>query len=462
MKLFNSLSSKITSAIVVVSLAGIVMATIFVQRQIRTAFDRFILDQNQVYMVSALLQYYRKQGDWEDVEVFIRRYKTGEALQILPRPEGNIRPFPDIFKFPFIIADAKRNVVYGRVDQVGQEVPRQALKDGAALEVDGKTVGWLLPSTTRLPFDKNSAESAFLRRIRATSVYAMVGTILLALILGGIVANSLTKPLREVSDATREIAKGNLGYQVEVSTEDEIGQLGEAFNQMSADLELAHQTRKQMTADIAHELRSPLSVILGYTEAMSDGKITSSSEVLDVMHQEAQHLNHLVEDLRTLSLVDSGEMAMTLGYYAPEELLDRTAAALGKQAEEKGIDLLVEAEPDLPTVHVDPDRIAQVLSNLVTNALRYTPEGGRIILSAARGEGSVHLKVADTGSGIAPEDIPHIFSRFYRSDKARQQNGESGLGLAIARSLVEAHGGELSVENKTVEGATFTIELPGA
>jgi len=204
----------------------------------------------------------------------------------------------------------------------------------------------------------------------------MVGGIML---LGGVLAYSLTRRLRELTAATKKVAAGQLGYQVEVRSHDEVGELARAFNQMSADLENSNQIRKQMTADIAHDLRSPLSVILGYTEALSDRKIEGSQEIYEVLYQEAEQLNHLIEDLRTLSLADAGELALNKQPVSPKELLVDAARAYQHQAELKKISLRVVTEDHLSKITVDPNRMTQVLSNLLSNALRYTPEGGEII-----------------------------------------------------------------------------------
>ena len=256
------------------------------------------------------------------------------------------------------------------------------------------------------------------------------------------------------------MAAGELGIQVPVRTNDEVGELADSFNQMSSDLAQATRARRQMTADIAHDLRTPLSVILGYTEALSDGKLEGAPETYEVMYKEAQHLSHLIDDLRLLSLADTGELPLNRRPVAPQDLLERTSASHQPQAASKAIDLLVDAAPSLPKINVDPERLAQVLNNLVSNALRHTPEGGQIILSAEQRDNHILLKVMDTGSGIPAEDLPYIFNRFYRGDQARRQTGESGLGLAIARSIIQAHGGTITVDSTVDVGSTFTIMLP--
>jgi signal transduction histidine kinase len=261
-----------------------------------------------------------------------------------------------------------------------------------------------------------------------------------------------------LTEATRAVAGGDLGHQVPVRTSDEIGDLAKSFNQMSADLAHSNQLRRQMTADIAHDLRTPLSVILGYSEALADGKLPGTPETYEAMHLQAQHLNRLIDDLRTLSLADAGQLSLLRRPVEPRDLLEHTALAHLPAAESRRIALTVDAD-DGPPVIVDPDRLLQVLGNLVSNALRHTPDGGHVTLSAIHEDGHVMLRIRDSGPGIPADDLPHIFDRFYRGDQARQANGASGLGLAIARSLVEAHGGRLTAEN-TTGGALFTIQLP--
>jgi signal transduction histidine kinase len=305
----------------------------------------------------------------------------------------------------------------------------------------------------------NSPEATFLTNInRATLVSALVAVIL-ALSIGSLLAFTMTRSLRELTEATEQIAQGKLGMQVKVRSKDELGELATSFNKMSLDLERANQLRRQMTADIAHDLRSPLSVISGYAEALSDEKLPGTPEVYAILHQETQHLSLLVDDLRTLSLADAGELPLNLLSSDTRALLEWVATRHAFAAQEKGISLRVEAGQDGLCAIMDPERMAQVLDNLVNNAFRYTPSGGEVILAARLAGGKAHLQVRDNGSGIAPEDLPHVFDRFYRGDKSRSQSGESGLGLAIAKSIVEAHGGTIAVESASGKGTTFTITL---
>jgi signal transduction histidine kinase len=261
------------------------------------------------------------------------------------------------------------------------------------------------------------------------------------------------------------MAQGDLGQQVAVRSQDELGDLANAFNQMSHDLAQATEARRQMTADVAHDLRTPLTVLMGYTEPLQEGKLKGTPELYAVMHDEVLHLKHLIEDLRTLSLADAGELRLYRRPVDTKALLERTGLAFMALAEQKGVRLHVEAADNLPLLNVDVERTTQLLKNLVSNALRHTPAGGEIVLSAEFDAAAhrIHLAVQDTGVGIAPDALPHIFDRFYRADKSRERTeGESGLGLAIAKSIVRAHGGTIKAESAPEEGTTFTISLPPA
>jgi two-component system sensor histidine kinase BaeS len=330
--------------------------------------------------------------------------------------------------------------------------------------VNGQTVGVALFDTPGGGPPPGPPGDAFLQRVGwATAISAGVAA-LIALLVGSLLARTLTRPIRELTAATQAMAAGKLGQRVAVRSRDEIGELATSFNQMSADLARASQLRKQMTADLAHDLRTPLSILRGYTEGLKDERIQSSPELFEMMHGEVEHLQRLVDDLRVLSLADAGELPLNRRIVDPSALIERTGLAYFVQAEQQNIALRVEAPDALPSIMVDTDRMTQVLNNLVSNALRYTSQG-EIMLAATADSQHVRFEVRDTGSGIAPDDLPFVFDRFYRADKARQRTDSStssGLGLAIVKAIVEAHGGAITVESALGRGTTFTITLPVA
>ena len=250
---------------------------------------------------------------------------------------------------------------------------------------------------------------------------------------------------------------------VDIRSRDEIGDLASAFNAMSTQLVQSNQARRQMTADIAHELRNPLMVMTGYIEALRDGVLRPSPERFDMMYEEAQQLQRLVADLRTLSLADAGELALMPQIIAPVVLVARVAEGYAPVAQKAGITLVVAPVTGVPDVNVDVERMMQVLANLVTNALRHTPERGTVTLGTHAESGGAAITVTDTGEGIAPDVLPRVFDRFYRADKARSQSGdESGLGLSIVKSIVTSHGGTIDATSELGKGSTFTVHLPAA
>lgn len=446
----RSLAAKLTLAFLAVGVIGVFLAAVFISVRTQRAFDQFLFGRSRPATEAALREFYRDQGSWDDLDQMVL-----PGAGAFGRGQG-----PPLAT----VADAQGIVVFGGggPGRTGTRVPGRILRDSVPIEIDGQVVGYLVFDffgDRRLP---DAPERIFMQEFNRSIVLASAGAAVVALLLGAVLARTLTRPIRELTAATEQITDGDLGVQVPVHTHDELGELAASFNSMSADLEQSSRLRRQMTADIAHDLRTPLSVILGYTEALSDGKLQATPEMADTLHREAQHLNHLIDDLRTLSLADAGELPLHRARVSPATLLERTASSYAMQAEQQNVALRVDAGTDLPAIDVDSQRIAQVLSNLVSNALRHTPAGGRVTLAARPVPGAVELTVQDTGSGIAPEDLPHVFARFYRADRARSNNGESGLGLSIAKSIVEAHGGTIAASSPPGGGATFTIRLPAA
>jgi signal transduction histidine kinase len=297
--------------------------------------------------------------------------------------------------------------------------------------------------------------------MRLSLLAGTLGASLIALLIGILLSKHFLSPLAELTKAISAMKQGNLSQQVPVRTHDELGKLARAFNQMSAELHRSNQLRKQMTADIAHDLRTPLMVISGYLEALQDGTLQPTAERFDLMNQEAIVLKRLIDDLRTLSLADAGELKLVRLPVQPRELLEQVQQSFEPIAVEQQVKLCVEADDRLPAIQIDRERMVQVLENLVSNALRYTPADGLITLRANQQQDSVRLVVTDTGDGIPQDQLQNIFERFYRIEESRtQNNGESGLGLAIAKSIIEAHHGTIAAVSQVGAGTSIMINLP--
>jgi len=271
---------------------------------------------------------------------------------------------------------------------------------------------------------------------------------------------SVVDPLARVMGAADAVAEGDFSVRVPERGSGEFGRLTRSFNRMVEELERADQQRRNLTADVAHELRTPLHIIQGNLEGISDGVYEANAEQIDRLLGETRQLSRLVEDLRTLSLAEAGQLQMNWEQVDIGELLADVGTSFSGQAEAAGVDLLYATSQGQGALHIrgDAGRLDQVLSNLVANALDHTAPGGEIRMYAAPGEDRILIKVSDNGRGIPPEDLPFIFERFWRGDRTRQSS--SGLGLVIAEQLVVAHGGQISVESQVSQGTTFTVDLP--
>ena len=292
--------------------------------------------------------------------------------------------------------------------------------------------------------------------------YAVTASVLAAILVSLFLSRRIIEPVRTLTDASQHIADGHYAERVYVNGTDEIAQLATSFNQMTAQLEEVESMRRQLIGDVTHELRTPLTSIKGYMEGLVDGVLPATPETFDQIHREAERLSRLVDDLQELSRVEAGAYSLDIRHVVVSDLVLTTIKRLSPQASARHISLRSNLPANLPPVRADEDRIIQVLVNLVANAIQYTPEGGDVTISAARFADEIHISIKDTGIGMPPEHLAHVFTRFYRVDKSRSRNagGGSGIGLTIAKHLVETHGGRIWAEsNGAGQGSTFTFSL---
>jgi two-component system sensor histidine kinase BaeS len=291
---------------------------------------------------------------------------------------------------------------------------------------------------------------------------AVGAAVLMALILSTIVSARVVRPVRVLAGAAQRIARGAHAARVPVRGSDELAQLADSFNEMAASLERAEQIRRQLLADVAHELRNPLATVESYVEGLSDGVLAADEENWSAIRAETTRLNRLVNDLQEVSRAEAHELDLHRAAVDPDELLQAAVKAAAPAFRAKNVALESHISPGLPVIEVDRERIGEVLANLLANALRHTPPGGAVRVSLAQGPDAVELDVADNGEGIAPEHLDRVFERFYRVDPARTRaTGGTGIGLAIVRAIVEAHGGSVHATSEGIgRGTTFTIALP--
>jgi signal transduction histidine kinase len=441
----KSLSVKLALAFFIASLSGLFFLAILAARVVAREFDVYVQAQDRETMVARLQDYYSARGEWSGVDSTIL---GGEDAQRMTA------------RAAFILVDQNGAVVFPHELPPGiSHPPDSRAPGGTQIVVGDKVVGTMFPGPQT--FDPRRAPGGFIDRINRNLLLAGLGGAALSLALGIVLSRSLTRTLRELTAASNAIAVGERVEPVPVRTKDELGKLAGAFNRMNESLARARDLRQRMTADIAHELRTPLSVILGHAEALSEGVLPPSSETFHIIHDEANHLSRLVDDLRTLSMSEAGELTLYLQPQSVARLLDKIGAAFKAQARAEKIELSIEAAPGLPEVSLDADRMSQLMGNLLMNSLRHTPMGGRITVSAEGNAAGVQIRVHNNGPEIDPEDLEHIFDRFYGGRaKPRRRDEGTGLGLAIAKSIVEAHGGRIRAESAPGAGATFVVDLP--
>jgi two-component system OmpR family sensor kinase len=412
-------------------------------------------------LVQTLSAYYRSRGSWEGVESTVERISAMPG-QMMGRGRG--MTFHGESQLQVVLAEAQGKVLYdGLQGRPGRQLTADELDAALDIEVNGVRVGRLVVA---LPVESailGPLERRFINRISQLLLAGAVLAGALGVLLGLAMSRSLSAPLQRLASAARAVGQHDFSHRVQVGGSTEVAEVSLAFNEMSAALEQADELRKNLMADVAHELRTPLSVLQGNLQAILDDVYPLEKAEISRLYDQTRLLSRLVEDLRELALADAGKLHMNLQTTNLRQVLQSTSDHLAPSAEQAGVHLTVQAA-DLPVVVADPDRVAQVLNNLLANALRHTPAGGSIGVTALATKEGVEVTVADTGEGIAPESLPHIFDRFWRADHARTHDqaraGGSGLGLSIAQSLVRAQGGRIWVESTLGKGSIFHFTLP--
>jgi two-component system OmpR family sensor kinase/two-component system sensor histidine kinase BaeS len=363
-----------------------------------------------------------------------------------------------------ILVDEQGIVVSDTAGELnGQTLTSTQLTNGVRVMVNDTLVGTILVTPNDIA-GANTPAGQFLTSVNQSIILSVVFASVIALLLGAILFFQITAPLRQLNKAASGIAQGDLSQRVAIHSHDELGELSQTFNQMAESLDRAETQRQHLIADIAHELRTPITVIQANLEAMLDEVLPLDVEQVAVLHDETLLLGRLVADLRLLSQLERQETDVVV-------LIHRVVEKIKVQAQQNGITLENEIEENLPKIWIDADRITQVLNNLIGNALRYTPRDGKIVVRATKSTGlgdTIQISVTDTGPGIDPKALPFVFDRFYRADQSRARNsGGSGLGLAIVKQLVEAHGGKVeaispvfSNADKGGYGTRITVTLP--
>lgn len=441
----RSLRFRLLLTTLFVVIVAVSVTALFASGTTAREFHRYLLLGNagQAQHFSLLLaSAYSQAQAWEDIQPLVEQlgHVSGNRV-VLADASGRV------------VADSDRELV-GQA--VGPDWPAPA---GSVVVADVPVAAlYLNPLAEPSPLDHSF--------LAAVNHFVLIGALMagaIAVVVTLVLSHRIVRPIELLTAAVRRMERGDLTGRVSVRSDDEIGQLASAFNAMADGLARLEQLRRKMVGDVAHELRTPLTNIRGYLEAAQDGLITPDTALVNNLYEEVMLLNRLVDDLQELALAEAGQLPLERRPVEVSEVARMAIEAIRPQAEAAGLELSLDLPSDLPPVAADPHRIGQVLRNLLNNALEFTPRGGQITLTARLDGGWVCLEVGDSGPGIAPEQLPFVFERFYRADPSRARaTGGAGLGLAIVKQLVEAHGGRVWVKSTPGTGSWFGFTLPVA
>ena len=462
----------------------VVMSTvaILVNRSAVQEFRQYITLRDMRGMtgrgVEELVAYYQQRGSWDGVESLLGEGVTFNADRtgiLLGATSAEIGPEEKEKEADVLLTDADGRVVFDSDgDLQGEQLSRGELAnawpivatDDADVDDTNEPIGYLLLffSYTKPVGD---LEQRFLDRVEQVLFVGTALAVVSMLVVGALLNRSLNTPLERLRAAARAVAAGDLGQQVETGGSIEVAQVGQAFNEMTAALQEAEVLRQNMVADVAHELRTPLSVVQGNLWAILNDAYPLEKAEIARLYDETRLLSRLVEDLRELALADAAQLDLNVRPTDVAQVIRHTVDNFALAAEAQQVNLSAQLPENLPQAQADPHRVAQVLRNLLVNALRQTQSSGAVTVEALAGNGVLKIAVVDTGEGIAPIDLPHVFERFWRADPARSRGDDeaplgsgTGLGLAVAQSLVEAQGGRIWVESTSGAGSVFRFTLP--
>jgi signal transduction histidine kinase len=443
--MWHSLRVRLLLSILLVVLIAVGVTALVATRRTIGEFQRYVerrppVDERRLAYV--LARTYNDDKGWANIQPEVERLGQFSAQRV-------------------VVADAAGTVIADSDKQlVGKQVDNHWRPPVAAVTDNGDIVGTVYVDPTD---NRGDPASTFLAEVNRSVLAGALAAGLAAIVISFALASRILRPVEHLTDAAQRMTKGDLTVRVPVESADEIGQLADAFNTMAGTLGRQEQLRRNMVSDVAHELRTPLTNLRGYLEAARDGLVSPDGKLVDNLYEETMLLSRLVIDLQELAQAEAGQLHLQLQPVALSGIAEQAIDMLRPQADAKSIGLSLDVPRDLPLVNVDSERIGQVLRNLLNNAVAHTPPGGAVTVRASRTDGFVAVSVSDTGEGIAPEHLPHVFDRFYRADKSRaRQTGGAGLGLAIVKQIILAHGGTVTVDSTPGAGSTFTFTLPVA
>jgi len=438
--------------LVIVAAVGVVF--FFVSRTASSEVEHYETQTYNVHVGRAgalLARYYMEQQGWAGVEPLAEQIGRLYSQRVVVVDQAGL-----------VVADSHGVMPVGKPGEF--KSPAAAIPIMAGQSSFGTLVVMPQGPPPPPPGDIAAEEASVSSLSSSINHYLLWGGLLgvvVAAVLTLLLSRRILSPVESLAHAARGLSRGDFTQRVDVRSKDEFGELAKTFNSMAQDLERTEQLRRNLVADVAHELRTPLSNIQGHLEAIRDGLLPAEPATFDSIYEEVLLLARLVEDLQELTLADAGQITLLCQSVDVAEIVRRAVTAAQPPAEARGLTIEANLPDQQAIAEVDPERIGQVLRNLLSNAITHTSEGGRITVDLKDENDELHVGVADTGTGIPPEDVPYVFERFYRVDRSRvRATGGAGLGLTIAKRLVEAHGGTISVESEMGKGSRFTFTLP--
>ncbi|MCX6048813.1 MAG: ATP-binding protein [Chloroflexi bacterium] len=462
-KVTDHLWFKLTLAFALVIGVGVIVTVVLTRQGTATQFAHFMINKHMILperLQTTLTEAYAEHNGWmgvqADLHALIDAAADGQMSGMLGNIMGMFNNHVQVIDMTGKVVVDTSGIVDGSV-LAGQQVQQWPLV------VNQQPVGTLMVEGSMMRTTAAESDLVLVAVTRAVLLAGLVAGVV-AVLLAGLLVRQITHPLATLTQASSQIADGDLMVRVPVQSKDELGKLAATFNRMAGSLETQEKLRRNLMADIAHELRTPLAGIQGTVEALEDGIFPPTAENFAAIHEQVILLNRLVEDLRTLANAEAGQLALDLAPLDLMALVQRQVAAFQSQANSHQIGLALQVADNLPPIQGDGQRLGQVLNNLLDNALRHTPANGNVTVKVAAEPSGIGLTVTDSGEGIAAADLSHVFDRFYRADPSRHRaTGGAGLGLAIVRQLVEAHGGKVEATSPPAgrsQGSAFHLFLP--
>jgi signal transduction histidine kinase len=456
----HNLQFRLLLSFILIIIVTIGAASFFVARSLWDQIKSYEELNDSIRMsrvISLISRYYFINGSWDGIQSLVEQLGTMEEKRIiLTDPSG------------VTIADSKKDLIGKKYQttEVGEDItlpvisiPSQTDQNSLIITDTSLTIGTVYISpqgSSVLTIYLSSTINRFL-------IWGALLAIAIAIIVTFFLSRRILSPIRALTYTAKKLGKGDFNSRVDIKDRGELGELANTFNSMAGDLQRNEVLRRNMVADVAHELRTPLSNVSGYLEAIRDDVIKPEPSVIFSLSEEVDLLSRLVNDLQELALADAGELKLECQPENLSQLIDQSVKSIQAKVIEKGLITATNLPENIPLVDIDYHRISQVLRNLLANAIIHTPSGGKINVSAELAGKFVHVIVTDTGEGIPLSDLPNMFERFYRVDKSRSRTaGGSGLGLTIVKRLVEAHGGSVAVASELGKGSSFSFTVPVA